>query len=214
MSTSVDDYLVGLTKALPGPRRKKADLLAEARDHLTDATEALEADGLDRTAAERAAVADFGDLSDVVPAYREELAVAQSRITAALLFGVLILQPLIWQPGVWSWNQDLGGPSALSVILEHLIRWVGAFTIAGAVIALLATSLGQRFALVRQHGARMIAVFAIVSAVVVSLGGMSMTLEWSLASGRLDVIPVSAFVVVPLFLVGLQARRGLRLVRA
>lgn len=82
------------------------------------------------------------------------------------------------------------------------------------MIALLATSLGQRFALVRQHGARMIAVFAIVSAVVVSLGGMSMTLEWSLASGRLDVIPVSAFVVVPLFLVGLQARRGLRLVRA
>src|SRR5689334_17809125 len=146
VSTSVDEYLTSLGKALPGPRRKKADLLAEARDHLTDATEAFEADGLDRTAAERAAVADFGELSDVVPAYREELSVAHSRNTAALLLGVMLLQPLIWQPGVWAWNQDVNGPSELSVLLEQVVRWIGGATIAGAVIAVLATSLGQRYA--------------------------------------------------------------------
>ncbi|WP_238161069.1 permease prefix domain 1-containing protein [Kribbella antibiotica] len=208
---AVDEYLAGLRKALPGPRRKRADLLAEARDHLVDATEAFEADGLTRTAAERAAVADFGRLSDVVPAYREELSVAQSRNTAALLFGVMILQPLIWQPGVWGWNQDLNGPSELSVLLEQLVRWIGGASIAGAVIAVLATNFGQRYAVVRQHGSRVTAVFALASAVIVSLGGVSMTLESSSTSGHLDVIPVSAFVVAPLLLVALQA---LRLVRA
>jgi len=211
VSTSVDEYLTSLGKALPGPRRKKADLLAEARDHLTDATEAFEADGLDRTAAERAAVADFGELSDVVPAYREELSVAHSRNTAALLLGVMLLQPLIWQPGVWAWNQDVNGPSELSVLLEQVVRWIGGVTIAGAVIAVLATSLGQRYAVVRRHGIRATAVFAFTSAIVVSLGGVSMTFESSKTSGHLDVVPVSAFVVVPLLLVALKS---LRLVRA
>jgi len=211
VSTSVDEYLTSLGKALPGPRRKKADLLAEARDHLTDATEAFEADGLDRTAAERAAVADFGELSDVVPAYREELSVAHSRNTAALLLGVMLLQPLIWQPGVWAWNQDVNGPSELSVLLEQVVRWIGGATIAGAVIAVLATSLGQRYAVVRRHGIRATAVFAFTSAIVVSLGGVSMTFESSKTSGHLDVVPVSAFVVVPLLLVALKS---LRLVRA
>jgi hypothetical protein len=208
---SVDEYLLGLRKALPGPRRKKADLLAEARDHLIDATEVLEADGFDRTAAERAAVADFGELSDVVPAYREELAVAQSRNTAALLLGVMLLQPLIWQPGVWAWNQDVSGPSDLAVQLEHWVRWIGGLSIAGAVVAVLATGFGQRLGVVRRYGRRMTAVFAMGSAVVVSAGGVLMTLESSTTSGHLDVIPVSAFVLLPLSLVGAQA---LRLVRA
>lgn len=212
--TSVDDYLTSLGKALPGPRRKKADLLAEARDHLTDATEAFEADGLDRTAAERAAVADFGELSDVVPAYREELSVAHSRNTAALLLGVLLLQPLIWQPGLWAWNQDTTAPSELSVLLEHAIRWVGGTAIGGAVLAVLATSFGQRWAVVRQWGIRVTAIFAMVSAVVVSIGGLAMSLAAHGPAGSLDLVPVSAFVLIPLSVVALQARRGLRLVRA
>ncbi|GAA0575113.1 permease prefix domain 1-containing protein [Kribbella sandramycini] len=214
MSTAVDEYLHGLRKALPGPRRKKADLLAEARDHLIDATEAFEADGLDRDDAERAAVADFGDLSDVAPAYRQELSVAHSRQTAALLFVVMIVQPLVWQPGVWSWNEDVGGPTELSVFLEIVVRLIGSLSIVGAVIAVLATGFGQRFAVVRRHGARLTALLAIGSAIVVSLGGIAMTWESSSSSGQLDVLPVSAFVVVPLLLVGLQAGRGLRLVRA
>ncbi|TDC27211.1 permease prefix domain 1-containing protein [Kribbella albertanoniae] len=214
MSTSVDDYLVGLTKALPGPRRKRADLLAEAHDHLIDATEAFEAEGLDRTAAEQAATADFGELSEVVPAYREELSVAQTRNTAALLLGVMILQPLIWQPGMWMWNQDVSGPTELSILLERLVRWTGGATIAGAVLAVLATSFGQRFAFVRQHGTQLIAMFALISAAVVSLGGVSMTVESGGPVGHIDVVPVSAFVLIPLAVVALQAYRGLRLVRA
>ncbi|MFC9686917.1 permease prefix domain 1-containing protein [Kribbella sp. NPDC056951] len=214
MSTSVDDYLVGLTKALPGPRRKRADLVAEARDHLIDATEAFEADGLDRTAAERAATADFGELSDVVPAYREELSVAQSRNTAVLLFAVMILQPLVWQPGMWGWNQDAGGPSVLGDVLEFVVRWVGGFVIAGAVLAVLATGFGQRFAFVRRYAGQVTAFFALASAVVISLGGLSMTWESSTTSGHFDILPVGAFVVGPLLLVGLQAGRGLRLIRA
>jgi len=214
VSTSVDEYLAELHKALPGPRRKRADLLAEARDHLVDATEALEAEGLDRTAAERAAVADFGELSELVPAYTEELSIAHSRNTAALLLGVLLLQPLIWQPGLWSWNQDTTGPSELSVLLEHAIRWVGGTAIGGAVLAVLATSFGQRWAVVRQWGNRATAIFAMVSAVVVSIGGLAMSLAAGGPAGHLDLVPVSAFVLIPLSVVALQARRGLRLVRA
>ena len=122
-----------------------------------------------------------------------------------------MLQPLIWQHGVRAWNQDENGPSELSMILEALVRWTGGVAIAGAVIAVLATSFGQRYAVVRQHGRRATAVFAFASAVIVSLGGVSMTLESGNTSGHLDVIPVSVFVLAPLMLVALQS---LRLVRA
>lgn len=52
-----DAYIAGLGRALSGPGRKKADLLAETRDGLEDATEAMGADGLTRWEAEQQAVA-------------------------------------------------------------------------------------------------------------------------------------------------------------
>ncbi len=66
--TPVEIYLTELSRALQGPRRRRADLMAEARDSLEDATEAFEADGLDRYEAEQQAVADFGDLTRWFPA--------------------------------------------------------------------------------------------------------------------------------------------------
>jgi hypothetical protein len=54
-----DAYIAGLGRALSGPGRKKADLLAETKDGLEDATEAMEADGLTRWEAEQQAVADY-----------------------------------------------------------------------------------------------------------------------------------------------------------
>lgn len=212
--TPVDEYLAALSKSLAGPRRRKADLLAEARDHLTDATEAFEADGLDREQAEREAVADFGELSEVVPGYRAELAVSQSRRTAMLLFLVLIAQPIVWQDGVWSWNQEPIQPNLLNDFLQTLVRGIGMVAIAGAVLAVIAAGVGMRYPLVRDHVSRVTALFALASAVVISAIGVGM----AATSPHPPDVPafgiVGGFVVLPLLLVGLQAGRVLRLARA
>jgi hypothetical protein len=212
-STPVDEYLTALRQSLAGPRRHQADLLAEARDHLTDATEAFEADGFDREQAEREAVADFGELADVVPGYRAELAVSQSRRTAMLLFLVLIAQPIIWLEGVWSWNDGTARPNTLNDLLHSLVLAVGTLSIAGAVLAVIASGVGQRFPLVREHVSRVTAQFALVSAIAVSVISVCMT---SLSPGPIDVAAVSVvagFVVLPLLFVSVQAGRCLRLAR-
>ncbi|WP_405064294.1 permease prefix domain 1-containing protein [Kribbella sp. NBC_01505] len=212
-STPVDEYLTALRHSLAGPRRHKADLLAEARDHLADATEAFEADGLDREQAEREAVADFGELSEVVPGYRAELAVSQSRRTAMLLFLVLIAQPIVWLEGLWSWNNEPDPPSALNHLLQSVVQTLGSLSIAGAVLAVVATGVGQRFPLVRDHVSRVTAQFALVSAAVVGAVSVAMV---SLGPGALDVSAVgvvAGLVVLPLLLVSLQAGRCLRLAR-
>ena len=212
--TPVDAYLTGLSRALPGPRRRKADLLAEARDHLADATEAFEAGGLDRDSAEREAVADFGELGEVVPGYRSELAVSQSRRTAMLLFLVLIMQPIVWQEGVWSWNQDPVEPNALNEFLQSLVRTIGMVTIAGAVLAVIAAGVGMRYPVVREHVSRATALFALASSVVISAIGVGMASTSTHRAALLDYAIVSGFVVLPLVVVGLQAGRCLRLARA
>lgn len=212
--TPVDEYLTALSKSLGGPRRRKADLLAEARDHLTDATEAFEADGLDHDAAEREAVADFGELAEVAPGYRAELAVSQSRRTAVLLFLVLIIQPIVWREGVWSWNKEPVTPSPLNTILNSLVEIVGMIAIAGAVLAVIAAGAGLRLPVIREHVSRATGVFALVSSVVISAIGVGMTSTSDHPDSVLDYSIVSSFVVLPLIFVGLQAVRGLRLARA
>ncbi len=214
VSTPVDEYLAALSKSLTGPRRRKADLLAEARDHLTDAVEAFEADGLDRERAEREAVADFGELSEVAPGYRAELAISQSRRTAVLLFLALIIQPIVWQQGVWSWNQDPAGANALNDFLQSFVRTIGTLAMAGTVLAVIAAGVGLRHPVVREHVSRVTALFALTSATVISLIGVAMATTSGRPVGALDLAVVGSFVVLPLVFVGLQAGRCLRLARA
>ena len=212
--TPVDDYLAALSTSLGGPRRRKADLLAEARDHLTDATEAFEAGGLERYDAERAAVADFGELRDVVPGYRAELAVSQSRRTAVLLFMVLIVQPIVWRDDTWTWNQEPAGPSPVNGTLDNLIEIVGMLSMLGAVLAVVVAGIGMRVPVVREHASRATALFALVSSAVISVIGVGLASTSTHPNGLLDYAVVSAVVVGPLIVVGLQAGRVLRLARA
>jgi hypothetical protein len=213
-STPVDHYLAALAKALTGPRRRKADLLAEARDHLTDATEALEAGGLDRADAERVAVADFGTLEDVVPGYRADLAVSQTRRTAVLLFAALIIQPIVWQEGVWSWSRGPDQPNVLNDVLQTAVHAVGMVTIAGAVLAVIGAGIGLRHSLVRAHLGRATALFALAASASISVISIGMATTSPHPDGAQDFGVVAAFVVLPLLAVGLQAARGLRLARA
>ncbi|WP_433163913.1 permease prefix domain 1-containing protein [Kribbella sp. CA-247076] len=213
-ASTVDEYLTGLSRALPGPRRRKADLLAEARDHLADATEALEADGLDRAAAERAAVADFGALDEIVPGYRAELAVSQSRRTATMLFLVLIIQPIVWQEGAWSWNRDPDAGGPLNDVLQALVQGIGMVAMAGAVLAVIAGGVGLRYPVVRDHVSRFTGLFAIGCSAAISLIGVGMATTGPGPGNLLDYGIVTGFVVLPLLGVGLQAGRTLRLARA
>jgi hypothetical protein len=102
----IDGYVAGLAAALRGPRRIRADLVAEARDSLVDAAEAFQDDGLSPAAAQHRAVTEFGSYAEVVPDYQAELAVAQGRRTAwliALALAVLhLVAPLMWRHGPWT----------------------------------------------------------------------------------------------------------------
>jgi hypothetical protein len=210
----IDDYLAALSKQLRGPRRRKADLLAEARDHLTDATEAFEAGGFDRYDAQKQAVADFGTIEDVAPGYRSELAISHSRRTAMMLLLALLIQPIVWQSGAWIWTQDETSSSALNDLLQVVVRDVGSVVIVGAVLAVLGTGIGQRLPLVREHLSRVIAIFTLAGSALIAVIGVTMTATSTHAPGVPAYGIVGAFVVLPLALVSAQAARGLRLARA
>lgn len=209
----VETYLAGLNRALVGPRRRKTDLLAEARDSLVDATEAFEADGLSVDEAKLRAVQDFGDLAEVVPGYRAELGIAQGRRTAVLLFLVLIAQPIVWLPGVWAWTQQPELASPFVAFLNQSVEVVGSLSIAGAVVAVVATGIGLRYPLVRDRATRATAIFALVSSAAVGsialcMGLFSNELHGSALAG-LSV--VGGFVLLPLAFVTHSAHRCLRL---
>jgi hypothetical protein len=210
----IDDYLAALSKELRGPRRRKADLLAEARDHLTDATEAFEADGFDRYDAEKHAVADFGSIEDVAPGYRSELAITQSRRTAMMLLMALIIQPIVWQSGAWIWTSGPDHATPLNDLLQTVVRAIGMVVIAGAVLAVLGTGIGVRHPIVREHLSRVTALFTLTGSALIAAIGVTMTATSDHAAGLPAYGVVGTFVVLPLALVSVQAARGLRLARA
>jgi hypothetical protein len=187
--------------------------MAEARDSLEDATEAFEADGLNRWEAEQQAVADFGELDEVVPGYRAELGIAQGRRTAMALCLVMLAQPIIWKEGVWSWNRDTGSPTAYTAFLNQLVMVIGMVTIAGAVLALLASGIGLRYPAVRDHATKATAVFALLSGGAVSVVSIALSTSSALAdrSGPDGIAVVLGLVLLPLILVGRSAHRTLRL---
>ena len=211
--TPVESYLTELNRALQGPRRRRADLMAEARDSLEDATEAFEADGLDRYQAEQQAVADFGELDEVVPGYRAELGIAQGRRTALALCLVLLVQPIVWLDGAWSWTRQSGSPAPFSVFLNQFVMLVGGTAIAGTVVALLASGIGLRYPAVRDRVTRATGVFGLLSSGAVSVVGVAMATTSAVANhagvGGFGIVFV--FVVLPLLLVGRAAHRCLRL---
>jgi hypothetical protein len=215
VTTSVELYVARLDAALQGPRRRKADLLAEARDSLIDATEALEAEGLNRSTAERRAVEEFGDLDEVVPGYRTELGFAQGRRTAVLMVAVMLAQPIIWLEDTWRWNQTDKEPdlSPAAKFLNEFIETFGSVVILAAVLGVIATGIGVRLPLVRKHVTRVTAVLALTTSVLMGFTAISLAVLNSSGVGGVVVglLWVSGFVLLPLTAVGASAHRCLRL---
>jgi hypothetical protein len=101
----IDAYVEGLASVLRGPGRTRAEMITEARHSLEDAAAAHADAGLPELEAERRAVAEFGSLRAVAPAYQAELAAAQGRRTATWIALALplvnVLAPLMWWDSPW-----------------------------------------------------------------------------------------------------------------
>ena len=212
--TPIDAYIARLDAALPGPRRKKADLLAEARDGLIDATEALEADGLSRSEAERHAIEDFGEIDEILPDYRAELGYAQGRRTAVLLAATIVIQPIVWLDNTWQWNRDAGheaGP--VQLWLNRFVENAGMAALIMAALVIVATGIGLRYPAVRAAVTKATGVVGLLSSALIGSTGIAMAVLGS--PGLLGVLTglmwVSLFVLGPLSAVAISARRCLRL---
>ena len=199
----IDAYLTELRTALRGPRRAKSDLLAEARDHLTDATEHYESDGLGRTAAERAATADFGELAEIVPAYQTELDLAQGRRTALGVLFMFAAQPFVWGFG-FRW---VTGTPDQPHTADEIVEKFGGVTILVALLAVLAYRFGMRHPAVRTRLAKVTGVGALWVCVMLASASLLLT-AWT--GGYLTLMWTVAFVLIPAGWVATSARRCLR----
>jgi hypothetical protein len=132
-----DDYLGLLAGQLRGPRRLKADLIAEARGSLEDAAAAYQEDGLDARTARSRAVAEFGDARELAPAYQAELTAGQGRrlavIVALLPVGMLTADRMWWRPP----GDAPQTPPAAFLFMVEALDWTSYAAGALALVALL-----------------------------------------------------------------------------
>jgi hypothetical protein len=207
--STAEAYVAALDQSLVGPRRVRRGLVQEARDHLEDASESLSDAGYDRAEAERIAVADFGSLDEIVPAFQTTLAVAASRRTAWMLFGALSIQPLLWDGPL---GPDNGPPpdGVLFATLDHAIEYGGGLMILTALVLVVATGIGNRWFAAGRGIARVTAVTTLVAAVslkLMALGMVVLSSDAQMAPWLLFVF----FVVVPFSITASQARRTIAL---
>lgn len=132
--SAIDEYVAALGRRLVGPGRLKRDVLAEARDSLVDAADAFEERGLDPAEAERRAIAEFGSLARIAPAYQRELAATYSQRLAGLMALVLIGTALVgdrmWQGAPWA---GVDPPDRYGTVARAL-DWVGPLGMITAIV--------------------------------------------------------------------------------
>jgi hypothetical protein len=146
-----------------GPLPLRGRLLAEAEDHLRSATEALEAEGVERAEAERRAVERFGAADAVARRLRAEVG-ARARRWSAWLVPVLValyvapfyvvpenaFPPAPWAttPSYLAWKHDVAlgafavaaGLALLGALAAALTARVLVSVVAGAAVAALVVS--------------------------------------------------------------------------
>jgi hypothetical protein len=195
----IDAYLTALGSALRGPRRAKADLLAEARDHLMDATAAYEEAGLEHAAAQHKAVADFGKVDELVSAYQAELGLAQGHRTALAAFTLSAAQPLVW-------DYAFPGPQDEPQLANEIVENVGGIIILLMFLAVLAYQFGTRRPPIREKLARLTGIGALTACATLATAS---TLLTALSGSLLALIWTVSFVLIPGTLVTVSARRCL-----
>jgi len=214
----IDTYITELGNALRGPRRAKADLLAEARDSLVDAADARQRDGADRAAAERAAIDEFGVLPEILPGYQAELGLTQGRRTALIVLFVFAAQPFIWSYAYrWATNTTQEDSRTGFRLADDLVEKLGGITLLVSMLAVLGYWLGMRYPAVRCRLTRVTGVFAMVVAAVFMAFATFLMLFAAKPTALLLVINVGwmvAFIVIPMSVIAVSARRCLVMARA
>jgi hypothetical protein len=141
----INGYVAALDRALRGPGPVRRDLVAEARDHLIDATEAFQSAGWDRQSAAERAVRDFGPVARVAPGYQCVLAVAASRRCAVTVLVLLLPQAFLWDNGLRLAPLPSGGEFGLAAVLHGAIEWLGFGALLVALVTVVLTGIGQRW---------------------------------------------------------------------
>lgn len=218
----IDEYVAGLSRRLIGPRRVKADLLAEARDGLVDAAEAYLDAGLPVTEAVARALADFGDHRHVAADYQAELAAAQGRRTAWLVAIVMpamaLLSRLMWMNSPWTVSGP--PPAAGYLLVAHSLDVLQVTAVIMALLTLLGYGRGSRFlpaarvpapvVLARLMGVGVL-VFVLVEIVIAVVVYTWSVRTWPGSAGWPPLLIGTA--LIPLCLLGV-GRSGLRCLRA
>ncbi|MER7281284.1 permease prefix domain 1-containing protein [Dactylosporangium sp. NPDC000244] len=142
----IDAYVDGLAAALRGPGRMRAEMITEARHSLEDAADAHADAGLGAAEAERVAVAEFGTLDEVAPAYQAELAAQQGRRAATWIALALplvnVLAPLMWWDSPWSVQEHA---SHLYWVLVDHFKYTSFVAAGVAALVVLGFSWGSRY---------------------------------------------------------------------
>jgi hypothetical protein len=196
--TLLSAYTQELGRQLRGPRRPKADLLAEARGSLIDAVCAREARGVPTDLAQREAIAEFGPVERIAPDYQSELAVAQGRRTGVLILAVFLAQCFLWR--------DVTEAGWL-VTAE---KWSGGLVMLLAAGALIASPrAGRRLGLMTGIlGYAVVAVYAVTGSLLTGMGYGTQFL------GLSGVARTVVFLMVPLGAIAFSAQRSLIAARA
>lgn len=211
MTDTVDAYVAELAASLRGPRRLRADLLAEACDGLADAVRTHEESGVDRATAERAAVAEFGAVSVIARDYQRVLGMSQGRRTALVLFGVSALESLLPAQAWRLAGMDWGGVPPAYRGLADLVTWNGAAAVVVGLLVFFACGVGERHGTAHPWVPRALAVFALCWGVLAT--GPSLLLGAVSSSTTFDSLPHLAWLAVlgalPVLWVVSSARRCL-----
>ncbi|MEV4618041.1 permease prefix domain 1-containing protein [Asanoa sp. NPDC049573] len=175
----VDQHIRLLDRALSGPAGLKRRMLTEARDGLDDAVRDLRAAGHARSAAERAAVAEFGTVDEVAPAFQAELAASAARVLGLRVVTVFavsaICSDLMWQGAPWTGPQ----PPTGYLLLSAGVDWLGKLAVATGLLGSVALWLATRYG--RQVSARLLrgAVVALVAVLMLVAGSGLALYSWS-----------------------------------
>lgn len=201
----VETYVASLAGALRGPRRAKGDLLREARDHLIDATEALQGQGLEPRAAQRRAVSEFGAVEDVAPGYQAVLSSGSSRRIGLGLLVVTAAQPVAWDLAVGP-DEPAG---MLGAVLGVGVEVVGIACLVAAPLVAALGGIGLRRLGIRTRLVRAGALTTLVLSLLIALQAVAMV---SVSSGPLltGLGIASGLALVPYGAVALASVRCLR----
>lgn len=215
--TTIEAHVEALGTVLRGPARVRRDMLRELHDGLTDTARAHTDRGLDQDAAGRAAVAEFGTVAELAPAYQDELTAHQGRTGAALvavLFAATVLGwDVLWTSGVdWGPVPDAAGSGALRALsrAEDLV--------AAGTAALAAVVLGLTF--VRRVPPRLLAGLTGVVAAGGAIGVGGLVIAMHVAGGQdvgrlvtenATILPAYVLSCAAMLAVVVTATRSLRL---